>query len=108
VGGFNVYPQEVQRFLESRPGVAEAHLVGVRDHRLGTVPVAFVVPAGDTLDVETLEAEAARSLSSQKRPRAYWVMTRRELPYTPSGKVETKELIRRAEQQRELAMRMKA
>ncbi|MFJ9590782.1 class I adenylate-forming enzyme family protein [Streptomyces acidicola] len=100
VGGFNVYPQEIQQFLTAQDGVAEAHVVGVRDHRLGTVPVAFLVPDGKTLDTAAIEARARTSLSSQKRPRAYWITPRSELPYTPSGKVETKELIHRAEERR--------
>jgi acyl-CoA synthetase (AMP-forming)/AMP-acid ligase II len=90
VGGFNVYPQEVERFLAGCDGVAEAHVVGVPDHRLGTVPVAFLVAAAETtLDVAAIEAAAAQALSSQKRPRAYWTVRRDQLPYTPSGKVQT-------------------
>lgn len=98
VGGFNVYPQEIQHFLATQDGVAEAHVVGVADHRLGTVPVAYLIPDGSPLDLDAIEGEAKRSMSSQKRPRAYWVTERDALPLTPTGKIETKELIRRAEE----------
>ena len=44
VGGFNVYPAEVERVLLQHEDVAEAAVVGRPDDRLGEVPVAFVVP----------------------------------------------------------------
>ena len=44
VGGFNVYPAEVERVLGAHTAVAEIAVVGMPDHRMGEVPVAFVVP----------------------------------------------------------------
>jgi HIP---CoA ligase len=44
VGGFNVYPAEVERILGQHPDVAAIAVVGAADARLGEVPVAFVVP----------------------------------------------------------------
>lgn len=43
VGGFNVYPAEVERMLEVHPDVSEVAVVGMSDDRLGEVPIAFVV-----------------------------------------------------------------
>jgi acyl-CoA synthetase (AMP-forming)/AMP-acid ligase II len=43
VGGFNVYPAEVERILGGHPDVTEVAIVGVPDDRMGEVPVAFVV-----------------------------------------------------------------
>jgi long-chain acyl-CoA synthetase len=43
VGGFNVYPREVDEVLFKHPKIREAATVGKRDSRLGEVLVAFVV-----------------------------------------------------------------
>jgi long-chain acyl-CoA synthetase len=43
VGGFNVYPREVDEVLFKHPKIREAATVGKRDPRLGEVLVAFVV-----------------------------------------------------------------
>jgi acyl-CoA synthetase (AMP-forming)/AMP-acid ligase II len=70
VGGFNVYPAEVERILSAHPSVADIALVGVPDARLGEAPVAFVVPhAGETLSDRDFLAWAADRLANFKVPR---------------------------------------
>ena len=55
VGGFNVYPAEVERVLLEHVDVSQAAVIGLPDARMGEVPGAFVVPApGAAIDVETL------------------------------------------------------
>ena len=44
VGGFNVYPAEVENLLLRHGAIAHAAVIGVPDDRLGEVPWAFVVP----------------------------------------------------------------
>ncbi|HET6949970.1 MAG TPA: AMP-binding protein [Acidimicrobiales bacterium] len=44
-GGLKVAPAEVEEVLRTSPEVADAAVVGLPDHRLGEVPVAFVVAA---------------------------------------------------------------
>ncbi len=46
-GGFKIFPAEVEDCLESHPKVREAVAFGVSDDRLGEVPVAVVVTAGE-------------------------------------------------------------
>lgn len=46
-GGFKIFPAEVEDCLEAHPQVREAVVFGVADDRLGEVPVAVVVTAGD-------------------------------------------------------------
>jgi acyl-CoA synthetase (AMP-forming)/AMP-acid ligase II len=97
VGGFNVYPAEVERHLLAHEAVATAAVVGVPDPRLGTVPAAFVVlRAGATADSQSLIAFLRARVSSQKQPRLIEVISQDELPMTPSGKIHLPTLERRA------------
>ena len=43
VGGFNVYPQEVERILNVHPSIAQAAVVSMRHLVNGEIPRAFVV-----------------------------------------------------------------
>ncbi len=62
VGGFNVYPAEVERLLGAHPQVAAIAVVGVPDDRMGEVPVAFVVlRAGEALSDNDFLAWAQRA-----------------------------------------------
>lgn len=91
VGGFNVYPAEVENLLATAPGVAEATVVGMPDHRLGEVAVAFVVPApGAKLDEAELTAWSREHMANFKVPRRF--ITVDALPRTPLGKVRRTEL----------------
>ena len=46
-GGENVYPLEIERVLESHPGIADAAAVGLPDRRLGERIAAFIVVRAD-------------------------------------------------------------
>jgi HIP---CoA ligase len=71
VGGFNVYPAEVERFLSLHPLVAEAAVVGVPDERLGEVPFAFVVPVpGAHVDAAEFLEWARGQMANCKAPRS--------------------------------------
>jgi long-chain acyl-CoA synthetase len=94
VSGFNVFPAEVERVLESHPGVAEAAVVGVRDGdgeavRAYVVPVAGSWPDGLAAPKGITEAElishCARMLARYKCPSA--VVFVRSLPRGLQGKV---------------------
>ena len=43
VGGFNVYPAEVELIMAGHPDIEDVAVVGVPDHRMGEVGAAFVV-----------------------------------------------------------------
>jgi malonyl-CoA/methylmalonyl-CoA synthetase len=88
-GGFNIYPREIEEFLEEHSAVAEAAVVGVADSLRGEVPVAYVVPRGE-LDIPALEAACRASLASFKVPRRFIVVDR--LPRTALGKIQKHQL----------------
>ncbi|MEV0595526.1 AMP-binding protein [Nonomuraea cavernae] len=86
VGGFNVYPAEVEHALDEHPLVAEVAVIGVPDERLGEVTAAFVVPeAGRGLTEEELLAWCRERLANFKVPRHVWLVE--ELPRGAVGKV---------------------
>ncbi|WP_082680817.1 class I adenylate-forming enzyme family protein [Mycolicibacterium novocastrense] len=86
-GGFKILPENVRRVLISHPTVRDACVVGVRDARLGEVPVAAIevspglpVPSDDEL------ADLVRqSLPVYNVPVAFAVVD--ELPRNPALKV---------------------
>jgi len=87
VGGFNVYPLEVEAALRALPGVAEAAVVGLPDPDLGEVVAAAVVPLpGVHLEPQPLLAALRLQLSAYKLPRQLHIM--QELPLNAMGKVQ--------------------
>ena len=91
VGGFNVHPAEVEHVLVEHPTIREAAVVGVRDDRLGEVPVAYVVPDGP-IDAEDVLAFCRARLSSYKVPRR--IVECHDLPRNSAGKVLKRSLPR--------------
>ena len=91
VGGFNVYPAEVERVLREHPSVSDVAVVGVPDERMGEVGMAYVqtVPeyAGDADALPgDLVAWAKDRLANFKVPRRIELVV--ALPRTASGKVQ--------------------
>jgi long-chain acyl-CoA synthetase len=86
VSGFNVYPAEVERVLDSHPAVAESAVIGVPDPRTGSAVRAVVVLApGETLTFEQLQEHAAASLARYKVPTSVHFLP--ALPHSLTGKV---------------------
>jgi acyl-CoA synthetase (AMP-forming)/AMP-acid ligase II len=91
VGGFNVYPAEIEHVLAAHPDVREAAVIGVPDERLGEVGRAYVVPrTGATPDPDALVAYCRERLANFKVPRS--VVLTAELPRNAGGKVVKPEL----------------
>jgi long-chain acyl-CoA synthetase len=69
VGGFNVYPREVDEVLFKHPKIREAATVGRKDSRLGEVLVAFVVlDRGQTMTPEEFFEYCKVEMVKYKRP----------------------------------------
>lgn len=87
VGGFNVYPREVEEALCAHPAVEEAAVIGVPDGYRGEALVAYVVRrAGGVADAQALEAALGQRLTRYKIPRDYRFCER--LPKTAVGKID--------------------
>ena len=84
-GGFNIYPREIEEFLQEQDEVTEAAVAGVPDRLRGQVPVAYIVPKGD-FDPAALESRCRKNLASFKVPRAFYRVE--SLPRTALGKVQ--------------------
>ena len=86
VGGYNVYPREVDEVLYEHPKVAEAVAVGVKHPTRGEVLKAYVVPRpGETLTTAELTAHCRARLANYKVPKFFEF--REELPKSLIGKV---------------------
>jgi HIP---CoA ligase len=94
VGGFNVYPAEVEGAILRHPKVSQAAVVGVPDARLGEVGCAFVVSGeGDEITSRELFPWCKERLANFKVPRRMVVLD--ELPLNATGKVDKAALIQR-------------
>jgi long-chain acyl-CoA synthetase len=86
VGGFKVYPREVEEVLYQHPSVAEAAAIGVPDREHGEVIKAFVVPkAGANPSADELIQFVRVRIAHYKAPR--YVEFRASLPRTGVQKV---------------------
>jgi malonyl-CoA/methylmalonyl-CoA synthetase len=84
-GGFNIYPREIEEFLEEQDAVAEAAVAAAPDRVRGEVPVAYIV-ASRPLDTAELEARCREKLASFKVPRSFIVVEK--LPRNALGKIQ--------------------
>ncbi|MDP3248392.1 MAG: malonyl-CoA synthase [Polaromonas sp.] len=91
-GGYNVYPAEIESFINDMPGVAESALVGVPHADFGEVGIAIVIAKpGSTLDGDAIIATLKSGLANFKIPKRCFVVG--ELPRNTMGKVQ-KNLLR--------------
>lgn len=86
VGGFNVYPREVEDVLFNHPKVALAAVVGLPDGKGAESVKAFIqLKAGETATEEEIRAFCKEHMAGYKRPRA--IEFRDEVPVSNVGKV---------------------
>ena len=91
-GGYNVYPAEIEGYINDLPGVAESALVGVPHPDFGEVGVAVVIAKpGAALKPETIITALKSKLANFKIPKQCYVVA--ELPRNTMGKVQ-KNLLR--------------
>ena len=86
-GGYNVYPAEIEGYINEMKGVAESAVVGVPHPDFGEVGVAVVIAKpGAHLQSEAIVAELKAKLANFKIPKKCHVVA--ELPRNTMGKVQ--------------------
>ena len=91
-GGYNVYPAEIEGYINDMKGVAESAVVGVPHPDFGEVGVAVVtLKLGASVKPESVLAELKAKLANFKIPKRCFVVP--ELPRNTMGKVQ-KNLLR--------------
>jgi long-chain acyl-CoA synthetase len=92
VGGFKVFPSQVEEVLYHHPSVKEALVIGIPDAYRGECPKAFVtLQEGTEIDGEGLKAWLNPQLG--KHEKVCEVEVRLNLPKTLVGKLSRKELV---------------
>ena len=95
--GENIYPVEVERALQTLPGVKEAAVVGIPDPKRGEVVGAFIIP---NREMQMSEADIINALSGKianfKVPKRVFLVD--EFPRNQSGKILKRILKKRVEE----------
>ncbi|WP_199847813.1 AMP-binding protein, partial [Streptomyces dysideae] len=92
-GGENIHPGEVEDVLRAVPGVADVAVAGRPHEVLGEVPVAFLVPGPQGVDLERLFDTCREHLAYYKVPEELYEIER--IPRTASGKIMRHVLLER-------------
>lgn len=91
VGGFKVFPSQVEAVLVENPAVKEALVIGVADKYLGEVPEAYVtLNEGAELSGDSIAKWLNARVGKHERVKA--VILRDQLPKTMIGKLDRKAL----------------
>ena len=91
VGGFNVYPQEVERVLQEHPAVHMAAVIGVPHPVSGEIPKAFVILRENAVATQKeLIQFCKEKLAHYKVPRRVEFVA--SFPLSPAGKILRRKL----------------
>lgn len=94
IGGFQVWPREIEEVLAAHPGVLEAAAAGIPDPRFGESVKAWVVARpGSLLTGEEMQAWCEERLAHFKVPASVEFIE--SLPRSTVGKVLRRELVKR-------------
>ena len=86
-GGYNIYPKEIEKFLDEQPGIAESAVVGISHPDFGESPVGFlVIKPGFFPDLEEIKNAISNHFARFKHPRKLMILN--ELPRNTMGKVQ--------------------
>ena len=86
-GGYNVYPNEIERLIDALPGVTESAVIGVPHPDFGEGVVAVVVlDAPGSVEPEAISTAIAPRLARYKQPKR--IVLAGALPRNTMGKVQ--------------------
>ncbi|MFN3567036.1 MAG: AMP-binding enzyme, partial [Burkholderiaceae bacterium] len=90
-GGYNVYPKEVESFIDEMAGVAESAVIGLPHPDFGEAVAAVIVPRpGATVDAAQVIAARKDRLANYQVPQRGGGVD--ELPRNAMGKVQKNRL----------------
>ncbi|WDP89540.1 MAG: acyl--CoA ligase [Desulfobacter sp.] len=90
-GGYNVYPMEIESYLNTYKGVNTSAVLEIPDPVWGETGVAFVIPEqGAELNRDALLAYCKEGLADYKRPRK--IIITQDVPRSLIGKIAKNEL----------------
>ena len=90
-GGFNVYPQEVEKFLYGHPKVKEAVVVGIPDALHGEeIHACIVLRNGERATQEEMIAYVKERMAAYKCPKVIHFLP--SLPMGPTGRIQRDEI----------------
>ena len=86
-GGENIYPREVEEFLYTHPKIAEVHVTGLPDERLGETVLAWIkLKTGEMSTPEEIKEFCKGRIAHFKIPEAIRFVD--AFPTTLSGKIQ--------------------
>ena len=91
IGGYKVFPRQVEEVLHTHPMIAQAAVIGVIHDRLGEAVMAFIVPKeGEHVKKREVIQFCKEHMAGYKVPRI--IEFRDKLPTLPTGKVNKRQL----------------
>ncbi len=86
-GGYNVYPKEIESFIDDMDGVDESAVIGIPHPDFGEAVMAVVVPkVGAQLDAQAMIATLKTQIANFKIPKRLEIVS--DLPRNAMGKVQ--------------------
>ncbi|MDN3016280.1 long-chain-fatty-acid--CoA ligase [Paenibacillus sp. BSR1-1] len=85
VGGYNVYPREVEEVLYQHPAIVETVVIGIPDKEYGEIVKAFVVTNDEGITTDDIQYFCQDKLAKYKLPKQVEFMS--ELPKNSTGKI---------------------
>jgi len=91
-GGYNVYPWEIETYMNTHPDIVTSACVGRPDPVMGSVGIVFVLlKTGATTTRRDLRAYCKAGLARYKQPRQIQILD--ALPTTASGAIDKRALL---------------
>jgi long-chain acyl-CoA synthetase len=92
VGGFNVYPREIEEVLYDHPDIVEAGVIGVPDENYGESVIAYIVSKNKDLQEEDVREYLTDKLVKYKLPT--YIEFLAGLPKNSTGKILRRSLMK--------------
>jgi long-chain acyl-CoA synthetase len=90
VSGFNVFPSEIEDWVNRHPQVLESAAIGIPCEKTGEAIKLFVVAKGNELDIDSVKAHCKEGLAAYKVPQEYVLID--DIPKSNIGKILHREL----------------